>query len=203
MARNRNENLKTPAPVLAVIGVGDLAVEKIREVSSDVQARSAKIHLEPKRLQADLEAAAKHRVDDVRTVQSKAQERAEAVFNDVVTQATTTYDSLTGRGKQLVDRIRRQQSVQDVVRSVGVTKSQAKATTTTARKSASSTGTTARKSASSTGATAKRGASATTTSAKKSASQTKSRAKATGTSARKAADAAGTAAQESAEKVGD
>jgi hypothetical protein len=192
MARNRTNTLKAPTPVLAVIGVGDLAVEKIREVSSDFQTRSSKINLEPKQLQADFEAAAKHRVDDVRAAQNKAQQRAEAVFNEVVAQATTTYDSLAGRGQKLVNRIMRQQSTQQVKRAASTTKSQAKAATTTAKKGASSTGSSAKKSASQTRSTAK-----------KSASQTQSRAKAAGTSARKTAESAGTATSQAAQKVGD
>jgi heparin binding hemagglutinin HbhA len=188
----RRQNLKAPSPVLAVIGIGDLAVEKLREVGSDVQARSAKIHLEPRQLQTDLENVAKHRVEDVRAAQNKAQARAESVFHDVVAQASTTYDSLTGRGQSLVERIGRQQATQDLARLAGITKSQTKAASTTARKGAASTGSSAKKSASQTRSTAK-----------KSASQTRSRAKAASTSARKTAGAAGTAAQKSAEKVGD
>ncbi len=192
MARNRTQNLKTPTPVLAVIGVGDLAVEKIREVSSDVQARSSSISLEPKRLQADLEALAKQGAEDVRTAQHRAQQRAEAVLNDVVAQATTTYDTLAGRGEKLVNRIRRQPATQQAKQSAGTARSQAKATTTTARKGASSTR-----------STAKRSASSTASSAKKSASQTQSRAKGAATSAGKAASSAGSATTQGAQKVGD
>jgi heparin binding hemagglutinin HbhA len=203
----RIQNFK---PFYAVIGAGDLAVEKIREVSSDVQARSSKVSLEPKRLQADierlqgeLETAAKHRVDDVRTAQAKATHRAEVVFNDVVAQATTTYDQLTGRGQRLVNRIMRQQSTQQAKRAASTTSSQAKAATTTAKKSASSTGSTAKRNASNTASTARKNASSTASTAKKSASQTQSRAKAASTSARKTADATGTAASQAAKKVGD
>jgi heparin binding hemagglutinin HbhA len=192
MARNSTTNLKAPTPVLAVIGVGDLAVEKIREVSSDFQTRSSKINLEPKQLQADFEAAAKHRVHDVRAAQNTAQQRAEAVFNVVVAQATTTYDTLAGRGQKLVNRVLRQQSTQQAQRAASTTKSQAKAASTTARKGASSTGSSVRKSASQTRSTAK-----------KSASQTQSRAKAAGTSARKTAESTGQAASQAAQKVGD
>lgn len=191
MARSQTSN-QNLAPFYAVIGVGDLAVEKIRAVGTDVQARSTKLNLEPKQLQADIEAVAKQRVDDVRSVQHKAQQRAEEVFSDVVAQATTTYDSLAGRGKKLVDRIRRQESTKNLARTASQTKSQAKATSTTAKKNASTTASSAKKSASKTASTAKQ-----------SASQTRSRAKATSTSARKTADNATTAAQQAAEKVGD
>jgi len=122
MARNQiriQDRIQNFTPFYAVIGAGDLAVEKIRRVSTDVQARSSKVSLEPKRLQADIEklqgdveTAAKHGVENVRSTQAKAQQRAEAVFNDVVAQATTTYDSLAGRGRTLVNRILRQQSTQ-------------------------------------------------------------------------------------------
>ena len=211
MARNQTRNrFENFTPVFAVIGAGDLAVEKIRDLSSDVQARSQKISLDPKQLQVELESAAKQRAEEareraekVRAAQAKAQQRAEDVFNEVVAQATTTYDSLAGRGKNLVERIRRQQSTQSAKSSASTTKSQAKGATTTAKKSASGTASTAKRSASSTASAAKQGASSTSSSAKKSASATQSRAKATGTSARKTADSAGTAATEAAQKVGD
>jgi heparin binding hemagglutinin HbhA len=207
MARNQNryQNL---TPVYAVIGAGDLAVEKIRELGTDVQERSAKIDLtkvdlEPRQLRADIEAVAKHRADEVRAAQLKAQQRAEEVFNEVVATATTTYDSLAGRGKSLVDRIRRQPSTQAAKRSASTTQSQAKAASTTAKKNASSTSSTAKRSASNTASTAKRNASSTSSTAKKGASQTRSRAKGASTSARKTAESAGTATSQAAKKVGD
>jgi heparin binding hemagglutinin HbhA len=207
MARNQNryQNL---SPVYAVIGAGDLAVEKIRELGTDVQERSAKIHLtridlEPKQLRADIEAVAKQRADEVRAAQLKAQQRAEEVFNEVVATATTTYDSLAGRGKQLVDRIRRQPSTQATKSSASTAKSQTKAATTTAKKSASTTSSAARKSASNTATSAKRNASNTASTAQKSTAQTRSRAKGAGTSTRKTAQNAGTAASQAAKKVGD
>ncbi len=204
MARNQTRNLnQNLTPVYAVIGVGDLAVEKIRDFGADVQVRSTKINLEPKQLQADIEAVAKQRAEDVRAAQHKAQQRAEEVFNDVVAQATTTYDSLAGRGRKLVDRIRRQQATQDAKASASNTKSQAKGATTTAKRNASSTTSTAKRSAANTASTAKQSASSTTSAAKKGASQTQSRAQGATTSARKTAESAGTAAQQAAEKVGD
>ena len=189
MARNRNQSQNLTAnSVYAVIGVGDLAVEKIRDAGTEFQVRSSKIRLEPKKLQADFEAVTRQRVEDVKAAQDKAQD----VLNDVLGQAVTTYDDLAGRGKKLVDRIRRQQSTQQAKQSASTTKSQTKAASTTARKNASSTGSAAKRSASNTASTAK-----------KNASQTKSRAQGASTSARKTAGAAGTATQQAAEKVGD
>jgi heparin binding hemagglutinin HbhA len=194
MARTRNRNAN-PTALYAVIGVGDLAVEKIRyastelqTLSKDLQARTARISLEPKKLQADLEAA---------------QGQAQSVFTDALGQAVTTFDDLAGRGRSLVTRIQRQKSVRDLVASVGTTKAQAKGAATTARKSASTTASTAKKDASSATSTARKSASSTRSQAKKSASRTQSRTKAAGTSARKTAQTAGTAAKQSAEKVGD
>jgi heparin binding hemagglutinin HbhA len=206
MARTQiklQDRIQNFTPFYAVIGAGDLAVEKIRQVSSDVQARSTKVNLEPKRLQADVETATKHGVENVLNTQAKAQQRAEAVFNDVVAQASTTYDNLTGRGKKLVNRILRQQSTQQAKRAASTTSSQAKGATTTARKSASNTGTTAKRNASDTASAARKSASNTASSAKKSASQTQSRAKAASTSARKTAEASSNAASDAAKKVGD
>ena len=183
MARTRNRNAN-PTALYAVIGVGDLAVEKIRyastelqTLSKDLQARTARISLEPKKLQADLEAA---------------QGQAQSVFTDALGQAVHTFDDLAGRGRSLVTRIQRQKSVRDLVASVGTTKAQAKGAATTAKRNASTTTSTAKKSASTT-----------RSQAKKSATRTQSRAKAANTSARKTAQTAGTAAKQSAEKVGD
>ncbi|MGH3354387.1 MAG: hypothetical protein ACRDOJ_00730 [Nocardioidaceae bacterium] len=134
-----NQNIKTPTPVLAVIGIGDLAMEKLRAAGTDVQARSSKINLEPKRLQADFEAFAKQGVEDVKAAPAKAQAKAQETLHEVVAQATNTYDGLAGRGKTLVDRIRKQEATQDVVRTAQQTKTQAKGTATTARKSAAQT----------------------------------------------------------------
>ncbi|MGH3368087.1 MAG: hypothetical protein ACRDOY_12895 [Nocardioidaceae bacterium] len=149
-----NQNLKNQNPLYAVIGVGDLVVEKIRAASTDVQARSAKYSFEPKKLQADIEAAAKHRVEDLQAAGPKAQ----AVVNDAFAQAVTTYDGLAGRGKNLVARIRHQEATQQAATSAQQTKTQAKATSTTASRGAAQT---------------KSRAKATTTSAKKTASAAK------------------------------
>lgn len=149
-----NENLKNPTPLYAVIGVGDLVVEKLRAARTDVQARSAKYSFEPKKLQADFEAAARHRVEDLQAAGPKAQ----AAFNDAFAQAVTTYDGLAGRGKHLVARIRHQEASQQAAAAAQQTKAQAKATSTTAARGASQT---------------KSRAKATTTSAKKTASAAK------------------------------
>ncbi|MPZ63215.1 MAG: hypothetical protein GEU93_18405 [Propionibacteriales bacterium] len=105
------ENLKTPTPVYAAVGAGELVVEKIRDARSDAQDRLSKLNVEPKMPESASERVTKMTEDvksvaaDVRAVPSKAQ----STVNDLVSQAGSTYDDLAARGKELVDRIREEQ----------------------------------------------------------------------------------------------
>jgi heparin binding hemagglutinin HbhA len=165
-------------PWYAIAGAGDLAVEKIREVSDDVTRRFAT--LDQKALQAEL---AKRQTElskrfealaaDARTVPAKLRELpafAQAGFTTVLGQAEETYDELAGRGEKLVTRIRSQKASEDLAAQARATASKAKATRTTTRKTAEAT--------------------------------TRS-VKATTTSARKTAKSASKAAGDAADKVGN
>jgi heparin binding hemagglutinin HbhA len=170
-------NIKTPRPVYAVVGAGDLAVEKLREVSREVHVPKTDVKTVRDQLQSQVEsqvknvqAQAKTAQAQVRTAPAKTQAAVTEALNEALAQANTVYDDLAARGKSLVTRIRRQQATQDLEAAVDNTVSQAKATKTTAKKAAKST---------------------------------RTRAKATTTSARKTADAAGRAVQDAADKVGD
>jgi hypothetical protein len=203
--------LSDSTPLLAIVGAGDLAVEKLRKAGAGLNARAtelnsrvAKVDAATVRSQAktrveSFQAALQSRVDavqgdvkgtpdQVKELQGKAQSKALAAFDATYSTAVSKYDELAGRGKILVTRVRSQQATADLERQAGTTASRAKATATTAKKSAASTKTAA-KSAS--------------TTAKKQAKATKTSAKATTTAAKKTAEAATTATGDAAAKVGD
>lgn len=194
-------DIKTEAtrPLLAGVGVTDLAVERVRGYVADVQKRLADLDLEPRALREQARAAVSTRVEALSkdaaarrsAIESRVAElqdeakslptRVQAALNDNVIVFNTTYADLAKRGEVLVSRIRRQEATQDAVAQAETTVAKAKATRTTATK-------TAKKS---------------TATAKKAATATKSSAKATGTAAKKAAASSAAAATDAAEKVGD
>ena len=111
--------IKTPTAVFAIVGAGDLVVERIR---------AFKVERELVQLQ-----------EHVTALPIKAQARVEAAVAAALGQASETYGDLTKRGETLVGRIRGQQSTQAAVAAMKTTTGQAKATRTTARKAAKKT----------------------------------------------------------------
>lgn len=162
-----------PTPLYAVVGAGDLAVEKIRAARAELSSRAESVQSEV--LGAPAQAKA---------LPTKAQ----SAVGEAIATALTTYSELASRGKKLVTRVGGQQATQDLRAQAKSTGSSAKATTTTAKKQAAAT----RKSAATTASTAK-----------KSTGRAKTPAKATATSAKKTASAAKRAAATGASKVGD
>lgn len=152
-------NTSLAKPLYFAAGATDLAVEKLREIQD--QARQV----------------------DVSTVRAAVEDYSMRTSG----RAVEVYADLVSRGQRLVNSIRRQQATQVLTDQLASTRSQAKATATTARKSAAQTRTRAK---------------ATATTARKSAAQTRSRAKATTTSVRKSAAAARRASTSAAGKVG-
>lgn len=197
------KKIDATAPLYAVVGVTDLAVERARHYSADIQARFAKLDLEPKALRDQVQTVVTARIDELNedakgartTVEAratKARAQLESYVNDTVAEVTETYGDLAARGRNLVARIRRQQATQD-----------AKASAQTAVAKAKTTRTQTTKSAKATAGTTKRAAKTTKTAAKKTAGTAKRNVKATTTSAQKTASAATKAAGDAAEKVGD
>ena len=199
--------LADSTPLLAVVGAGDLAVEKLRKAGAGLNARAIDLNTRVSKVDATavrgqakarvegLQSALQSRVDavqadvlaapdQVKTLPSKAQAALDATYST----ALSTYEDLAGRGKTLVTRIRKQQATVDLEQQAGSTVSHAKGTATTAKKSASRT---------------KSAAKSTKTTAKKQAKATTSSAKATSTAAQKTAKAATDAATDAAGKVGD
>lgn len=136
-------------PLYAVVGAGDLAAEKVREISADLTARADKARtdlderrtklsadLSPASLQAragDLAEQAKGlpnlAIDRVKSLPAAAADQTAAVTGLVA----GGYEDLASRGKKLVERVRTQRATQDLVDQAGATISQAKGAVTTAR----------------------------------------------------------------------
>ncbi|MDQ3592327.1 MAG: hypothetical protein M3386_05430 [Actinomycetota bacterium] len=193
---------KTPTPLYAVLGAGDLVAERIRRTTVETDPRHA----------------AQQQLGALRAELRALPDRAQSAAHEALGQAASVYGDLAERGETLVTRVRNQQSTKDAAAAAKTTKSQAKATVTTARKesaqAAKATTTTAKKQAGKTAdqgdktaEQAAEGAKATKTTAKrtttKATNATRPRAKATRTSARKTAEATTKAATDAAAKVGD
>lgn len=202
-------------PVYAVVGVTDLAVEKVREAQQ--RASETRIRVNVKALPTALQGKAQ-----------EAQVRAQQLPTEALTKALEaagraeeTYEDLSARGKKLVDRIARQASTQELLNQGKLTISRSKAVVTTVRRGSKDTQTAAKaavttarrdvaevadetqKSVAQRTTSTKRAAKRTTTTAKKRATRTKSEVKATATSARKTASAATKATQAATGKLGD
>lgn len=203
-----------------VVGITDLAVERARgaqaqlvQVGDDVRTELA-----PERLQAKLSGAVRTLPRQARALPTSAVSRGLEAAGKV----EDGFDGLAGRGKTLVERIRRQRATQDLVQQGRTTLSRTKAAVTTVRRGAKDTEvaakgavTSARKDAATTAqaarttakkATAKRtspAAKRTATTAKKRTAASTSAAKGAGTSARKTAARATKAVAAAADKVGD
>jgi len=243
------KNVTESMPVLAVVGATDVVVERVRTAAADAQKVQAgvedalhtyqvelrkgleaaqaelgktiqayQVGLEPARIQAKVTEAVQQLPTQVQQVPAIAVSRA----LEVAGQVETGYAGLAERGKQLVDRVRRQKPTQDLIAQSRITGSLAKAAVTTARKAVDDTASAARSAVtigrreagqtvadvekqveSSVAQTEKVVQKRTAATARTRADATKTAAKATVTSARKTAEKAADAAQAAADKVGD
>lgn len=124
-------NLRTPTPVYAVVGAGDLVVEKLREVRLP-------------------------HVDSAREVKDVPVQFAGQMFST----AGAVYSGLATRGQGLVTRVRNRDETVEAEEQAGRTASQAKGAATTARKGAKSTTTRAKAASTSARKTADKSATA-------------------------------------------
>jgi hypothetical protein len=208
MATSSNRRQLDPTPFYAVVGVTDLAVERVRAA-----ARSAG--------QAQLEAQKALTDFDARTAAQEVPTRAVAVALTVASKAEAQYEELAKRGKGLYQRVRTQQSTQELFNQAGSTLSRTRGAVTTARKAADDTATAVRgtlgvsrreagAAVETTGSATRAATGTTSRSAKKTATRTrrnatatKSAAKGVRTSATRTASKASGAAKTTASKVGD
>lgn len=195
------KKLADAAPLEALAGAGDFAVEKLRSARADIATRVE--GFDAKALRDQAQATVVTGVDKLETElkaapgQAKAQAaKAQAVLGGAMTAATTTavtaYGDLSERGKSLVTRVRGQASTAEVEEQAAETADAATATMKTAAKGVTDTAAAVADSADKTAATAK-----------KSAAKTRSTAKKTSSSAKKTSAAAKKAAADTADTVGD
>jgi heparin binding hemagglutinin HbhA len=144
--------LSDPTPLYAVVGIADVAAATIR--------------------------SARATPGQVKTLPSRAQ----ALIDDAVSGALSTYSGLAGRGKTLVTRVRKQEATSELHDRAKATTAKVKAASTTAKKSAAATKTASKSAAT----TTRKSTAATKTSVKSAATSSKKSA----TTARKAAGAA-------------
>ncbi len=190
------EALSRSTTLQAVVGAGDLAVEKFRALQGELATRLDTF--DPKEFRD--RAGADVRSTPDRFVEMSA--KGQAALADALSNAFVTYGDLATRGREVVERIRSQQATEDLQRQAGATAAKARATSTTARKAAGTTARSARSSAARTGSAAGSGAAGTASTARSSASRTRTSAKATTTSAKRTASTAKKATTAAADKVG-
>jgi heparin binding hemagglutinin HbhA len=253
------KNVSESMPVLAVVGATDVVVERVRVAAADAQKVQAgleealntyqvelrkglqaaqvelgktvqayQVGLEPARIQAKVTEAVQQIPAQVQQVPALAVSRA----LEVAGQVESSYAELAERGKQLVERVRRQQPTQDLLAQSRITGTLAKAAVTTARKAVDDTAAAARnavtigrreagdvapavgeqveRSVAQTERVVEKRTAGTRAAAKRTAATvrtrantTKTAAKATVTSARKTATKAAEATEAAADKVGD
>ncbi len=228
MAKNKTTtrtkfDIRTEArkPLLAGVGVTDLAVEIVRDLVTETQTRIVSVQrtaTNPTALRDQAVSVVSARMDamakdakayraaieaGVAELQSEAKAypaRVTSLVDDNVSSATDAYSDLVERGESLVGRIRRQQSTKATVKSARTTTAKAKTTNTQAKKTSTAATKTAKTAAKKATTTVKK---TNTKPAAKKATATKSSAKATVTAATKTADNAVKAANDAAQKVGD
>jgi hypothetical protein len=216
----------TSTPLFAVVGVTDLAVERVRAAAANASAVQAQFEAKVSAVQADVEKRVT--AFDSQALRSQAQEvptKAAMRALEVAGRAEAAYEQLAQRGKLLVDRVRSQASTQELVNQAGNTLSRGRAAVTVARKAADDTASailgtltvgrhetetaveeTVVAAETAVESAAKRtqdSATKTATTARKRATATKSAAKGVGTSATKTAAKATTATKAASKKVGN
>jgi hypothetical protein len=117
--KDLEDTIANSTPLLALVGAGDLAVEKLRAARDEFAGRAAAF--DPKTVRDQAQASFGARLDALQAdllsaperlqaIPELAQEwpvRAQSLFADVLSQAFSTYGDLAGRGKHLVSQVRR------------------------------------------------------------------------------------------------
>jgi hypothetical protein len=117
--KDLEDTLANSTPLLALVGAGDLAVEKLRTAREDLAGRAGSF--DPKAVRDQAQGRVVERVESLQAemmaapqrlqaIPERAQEwpaRAQSIFADVVSAAFSTYGELAGRGKTVVSQVRR------------------------------------------------------------------------------------------------
>lgn len=148
-------------PFYVVAGATDVAVKSLREVPAKFQTVKVRVD------RADVEKAVATVQAEAVALPGKAQAAAIGLAGEVAGRADAVYGDLLTRGRDVVGRIRRQKSTQDLQASATTTIRRTKAATTTAKKQAAGTKTAAKSATTSARKTAAAAAKATTDGAEK------------------------------------
>lgn len=116
MARTLPKSVTESKPVQAVAGAGDLAVEKLRELSKAASDKFAAMEADPtavsNRVQLNLEEGAgklgealRGTSETVKLQWSELSAKAQKALHEALEQAGHTYDALADRGKDVVIRL--------------------------------------------------------------------------------------------------
>lgn len=209
-------DIKTEATrsLLAGVGVADLAVETVRDYVADVSAKAghvqkavqknvAGLDYTPATLRTQAVTVVNSRVEALSADAKSTRALIEARIAELQVEANETYVELAKRGESLVDRIRKQEATQALVKSAKTTVAKAKTTRTQSAKTVKATDTAAKSTVKTATKTASKTAAKKSAPAKKRAAAAESSAKATVTSAKKTATSAVDAVVDAAEKIGD
>lgn len=132
--KDLEETLANSTPLLAVVGAGDLAVEKLRAAREGLTGKATSVDPQALRDQAQtavvtgigaVQAEVATAPERLRALPEKAQEwpakaqdlpaKAQSMLADVLATAFSTYGELAGRGKSVVDAVRASRPVEVVV----------------------------------------------------------------------------------------
>jgi len=137
------KNVSESTPLMAVVGATDYAVERVRAAAKDASARRGEFE---KRVQA-LERVPALVEERVRHLDPKAVQAVPALAVARALEAAgrveQSYEKMAVRGKELLDRVARQQATQDLLKQGKVTISRTRAAVTTARRAVDETATAA------------------------------------------------------------
>jgi heparin binding hemagglutinin HbhA len=123
-------------PVYAVVGVTDLAAERLRAARTQAAAAGKTITaVDPKAVQKDVTASAEKALKQVQDVPAVVLERG----LELAGKAQQQYGAFAARGEELVKKIRTQKSTQDLVAQAEQTVALGKGAVTTVRKAVSDT----------------------------------------------------------------
>ncbi len=184
------------APLYAVIGASDLAVERLRVAGAELATRAA--NFDAKALRDEAQAHVEAIQADVLRSPEQVTElpaKAQAAVGEAISVALTTYGRFVGRGKELANRVSQQEASQDLHERAKNTPAEATVTATKVKgQAATAKKTAARKTAAKKSAARKSAAKKAPASATPAAKKTKTSANAAATSARKTKTSANAAA---------
>ena len=153
--RHRAEELRKalsdPTPLYAVAGIGDAAVEKLREMPTRVTKLRTEIVGQDKSVQERVSEA-------VLSIPAEALQltaKISAFAEDGVKKAEAQYKDLAGRGEKIVKRISNQKATQDLITQAQTTVTKARVARGTASRGAEATKTAAKSTATAARKTAK------------------------------------------------